>query len=150
MTSRRDWTDVIGGTLLILFGVWFAWYAQEEYSLGTLRRMGPGFFPTVLGVLVAAMGLLLLVPALFRRGDMPRPAYRPLVTILVAGLAFAFLVEPLGMVPATVALVAIAAVAEAKVHVWRTVILAVALSIMAVTVFSWGLGIPVPAFRWGR
>lgn len=150
MTRRFDWTDLIGGTLLLAFGIWFTWHAQEAYALGSLRRMGPGFFPVVLGVLVAGFGLALLIPALFRRGEAPVPAVRPLLTILAAGLAFALLVEPFGMVPATVALVAIAALAERDFRPLRTAILAVALAAMAVTVFSEGLGIPVPAFRWGR
>ena len=70
------------------------------------------------------------------------------MAILAGGLAFTYLVEPLGLVPATVALVGFAALAERHVRPLRTAILAVALSALAVTVFSWGLGIPVPAFRW--
>jgi hypothetical protein len=148
--ARRDWTDLIGGGALLIFGIWFAWHANTQYDLGAMRRMGPGFFPAVLGVLVAAFGALLFVPALFRSGEMPLPAVRPLVTIIVGGLAFAWLIEPFGLVPATLALVGIAALAETKVRILRTAILAVTLSAMAVLVFSEGLGIPVPAFRWGR
>jgi hypothetical protein len=149
-TGPRDWTDLIGGAVLLAFGLWFAWKAQTEYDTGTLRRMGPGFFPNVLGWLVAGFGALLLLPALFRQGEVPVPALRPLATIIIGGLAFAFLIEPFGLVPATVALVGIVAFAETRVALLRTAILAVALSVMAVTVFSEGLGIPVPAFRWGR
>lgn len=145
---RRDWTDIIGGFLLLVFGIWFLWHAQNHYSLGELRRMGPGAFPSGLGVLVAIFGVLIMVPAFFRKGDVPVPAMRPLLTIIAGGLAFAFLIEPAGLVPATVALVFIVALAEQKQHWLRTAILAVALSIMAVTVFTKGLGIPVPAFRW--
>jgi hypothetical protein len=149
-TAPRDWTDLIGGIALLAFGLWFTWHAQTEYDMGSMRRMGPGFFPFVLGVLVAGFGVLLLVPALFRRGEMPVPAIRPLVTIIAGGLAFAWLIEPFGLVPATVALVGIVAFAETRVRLLRTGILAIALAAMAVAVFSEGLGIPIPAFRWGR
>jgi hypothetical protein len=64
--ARRDWADLIGGTLLVIFGIWFALFSAEAYNFGELRRMGPGFFPAVLGVLVAVFGALLIVPALFR------------------------------------------------------------------------------------
>jgi hypothetical protein len=149
-TAPRDWTDVIGGAALLAFGLWFVWHAQAEYDMGSLRRMGPGFFPTVLGWLVAGFGALLLLPALFRRGELPAPAIRPLATIIAGGLAFAWMIEPLGLVPATVALVCIAAFAEPRVRLLRTAILAGVLAAAAVAVFSEGLGIPVPAFRWGR
>lgn len=148
-TASRDWTDIIGGVALIAFGLWFAWHAQAEYAFGSARRMGPGYFPTVLGWLLAGLGLLVLLPALFRRGDLPVPALRPLCTIIAGGLTFAMIIEPAGLVPATFALVGIVAFAETRVRPVRTVILAAALALMAVSVFTWGLGIPVPAFRWG-
>jgi hypothetical protein len=147
--SHRDWTDVIGGAALLAFGLWFALHAQSDYDPGSMSRMGPGFFPSVLGWLIVAFGALLLLPALFRSGELPVPAIRPLVTIIAGGLAFAWTVEPLGLVPATFALVGIAAFAETRVLMLRTAILAVALAAMAVAVFSEGLGIPIPAFRWG-
>lgn len=148
MRTRIDWTDVIGGALLLAFGLWFLAHAVENYNIGMLRRMGPGYFPAALGVLVAAFGLLIMLPALFRHGELPRPAWRPLATITVAGLAFALIIEPYGLVPATIALVCIAALAETQVRLLRTAILAVCLSFMAVLVFAEGLGIPTPAFRW--
>ncbi|MDO9501625.1 tripartite tricarboxylate transporter TctB family protein [Falsiroseomonas sp.] len=146
---RRDWTDIIGGLLLLVFGVWFLWHAQTYYNLGEMRRMGPGAFPAGLGVLMAIFGLLIMIPAWFRPGDLPVPAIRPLICIIGGGLGFALVVEPYGLVPATFAVVCISALAERELRPVRTFILAVALAIMAVTVFSKGLGIPVPAFRWG-
>lgn len=151
MTGRaRDYTDLIGGAALVLFGLWFHLYASGNYDAGTLRRMGPGFFPGAIGVLVAVFGALLALPALFRRGDLPRPSLRPLVAIIAGGLAFTYLIEPLGLVPATLALVGLAALAEPRFRPLRTAVLAAALAAIAVLVFSEGLGIPVPAFRWGR
>lgn len=145
---RRDWTDIIGGLLLLAFGLWFFWYSQTHYNFGMLRRMGPGAFPSGLGVLVAGFGLLILLPALFRRGDFPTLALRPFLAIIAGGVAFALVVEPAGLVPATFALIFCVVFAEREQNWLRTVILAVALSIMGVVVFSKGLGIPVPAFRW--
>jgi hypothetical protein len=147
--ARRDWADLIGGVLLVGFGTWFALHSAEAYNIGELRRMGPGFFPLVLGILVAVFGLVLIVPALLRPAPLPVPALRPLITIVGGGLAFAWLIEPTGLVPATVALVCVVVLAETEVRVVRTVILAAALSAMGVGVFTEGLGIPIPAFRWG-
>lgn len=146
---RWDAVDLIGGGALILFGVWVGYYAGTEYSIGSLRRMGPGFFPAAVGWLVALFGVLVFVPALFRHGEHPWPAFRPLVTIIAGGLAFALLIEPFGMVPAAISLVVVAALAETGFRPIRTAILAVVLAALAVVVFSKGLGIPVPAVRWG-
>lgn len=146
----RDYIDLFGGALLLAFGVWFAWYAGAEYDMGSTRRMGPGYFPVWLGWLVAAFGLLILVPAWLRHGEMPAPKIRPFLTIIVSGLVFAAIVERLGLVAAVVSLVVISALAEERFHLVRTVILAVVLAALAVTVFSWGLGIPIPAFRWSQ
>ncbi|NGM20677.1 tripartite tricarboxylate transporter TctB family protein [Roseomonas stagni] len=146
--QRRDWTDIIGGIALILFGIWFHFHARADYSLGDLRRMGPGFFPAVLGILVAILGALTIIPALFRPGELPVPKIRALVAIIAGGLAFAWAIEPLGLIPATVLLIAIVTQAEPAPPVLRTAILAVSLSAMAVLVFTVGLGIPIPAVRW--
>jgi hypothetical protein len=53
----RDYRDIVGGLLLVVLGLGFSWYAAEHYDLGSLRRMGPGMFPTVLGVALACLGL---------------------------------------------------------------------------------------------
>ena len=148
--ERRDWTDIIGGALLLMFGLWFLWHAQTHYSFGELRRMGPGAFPTGLGVLMAVIGLLILIPAWFRRGDMPTVSLRPFLAILAGGFAFALLIEPAGLVPAIVALVVIVSLAETELRWMRTAILAVSLSVIGVLIFTKGLGIPIPAFSWWR
>jgi hypothetical protein len=144
----RDYTDLIGGGLLLAFGAWYAVYAGTDYNLGSLQRMGPGFFPSVIGWLVALFGLLLMVPAFFRAGLMPVPRPRPFIAIMIGGLAFGFMVERFGMVPAAIVLVVISALAEKEFRPVRTLVLAAVLAIIAVVVFTMGLGIPIPAFRW--
>lgn len=145
---RRDHVGLIGGVALIAVGLWYAHYASAQYSIGSLRRMGPGFFPTSLGFLMAGVGALIALPALFRGGPVPGVAWRAGAAILLAITVFALTVERTGLIPATLLLVGIAALAERKVHPVRTAILGIALSAMAVLVFSEGLGIPIPAVRW--
>ncbi|MEX0959433.1 MAG: tripartite tricarboxylate transporter TctB family protein [Burkholderiales bacterium] len=144
---NRDWGDVIGGILLVIVGLYFSIQAGE-YDLGTLRRMGPGFFPRTLGIFLIALGLLIATLALFRDGDLPKPRLRPFAAILGGILAFSLSVEWVGMVPATFLLVGISTFAEPAARPVPTLILAVALSVIAVVIFSHGLSIPLPAFRW--
>lgn len=144
----RDYTDIIGGLLLVAAGLFVAFYALQHYSMGTATRMGAGYFPAVLGFLLAFLGLLLVVPALRRPGERPVPHLRPLFTILLAVTAFALSVRQVGMVPATFLLVGLAALAQHEVRLVPTLILAAGLSVLAVLVFAKGLGVLLPAFIW--
>ena len=65
--------------------------------MGTAARMGPGFFPTLLGGLLAVLGLMLSVPALLRDGEpFPKLHLRPMLMILASIVVFALLLQPLG------------------------------------------------------
>lgn len=146
---RVDVADVVGGTILVAVGLWYATHALGEYSYGTARRMGPGYFPTWVGYLMAALGAAIASLGLLRQGDTPRAPLRPLLAISAGGFAFAGSVEGFGLVPAVFALVGIAALAERPYRPLRTLLLAAALSALGVVIFSWGLGIPLHPVRWG-
>lgn len=145
---RVDPVELVAGGLLIAIGLWYAAYALGEYSYGSARRMGPGYFPTWVGFLMAGLGAGIALLGLARRGDVPRVPLRPLVAISAAGLAFAATVETFGLVPAVFCLVLIGTLAESPYRPLRTVILAACLSAIGVGLFSWGLGIPLTPFRW--
>ncbi|WP_245215668.1 tripartite tricarboxylate transporter TctB family protein [Pararoseomonas baculiformis] len=146
-TIKLDYADAIGGVLLIVGGIWFALYAMN-YDMGTARRMGPAYFPFGIGCLVALFGLGCLLGALRRAGAMPVIEWRPFFAICGAVLAFTLVIERFGLIPATIALVLISALADEKPSATVTIILAAALCLVGVGIFSWGLGIPMPILRW--
>jgi putative tricarboxylic transport membrane protein len=85
-------------------------YAATYNPIGTAVRMGPGYFPLWVGGLVALLGALLLVQALrFDGPPLPRVHWHPLLLILVGGVAFGYLLKPLGLVLATAVLVIVSA-----------------------------------------
>lgn len=133
---------------MVVAGLWFMIYAMESYSVGDLRRMGPGFFPAVLGGLIAVFGGLVMIPAFFRGGGGFHFELRPFVMVCVAIAVFAAVLERLGMVAAIFVLVFAAAWAKPGMKPVETLLLAIALSFVAVGIFIWGLGIPIQAFRW--
>src|SRR5690606_21958634 len=96
--------DLAGGFILLVLGVATTAYTLAYYHLGTLSRMGPGMFPLILGVLIAGLGLLILLTAIWRPVPIPQIRWRETTAIIVAILAFAALIEPAGFVPAVVAL----------------------------------------------
>jgi hypothetical protein len=145
---RVDPVELVAGGLLIAIGLWYASYALGEYSYGTARRMGPGYFPTWVGFLMAGLGAGIALLGLVRRGDVPRVPLRPLVAISAGGLAFAATAEVFGLVPAVFCLVLIGTLAESPYKPLRTVLLAASLSAIGVALFSWGLGIPLTPVRW--
>lgn len=145
---RVDPVELVAGGLLIAIGLWYATYALAEYNYGSARRMGPGYFPTWVGYIMASLGGGIVLLGLARPGDLPRFSLRPLVAICAGGFAFAAIVESFGLVPAVFALVIIGTLAESPYKPIRTVLLAAALSGIGVMLFSWGLGIPLTPFRW--
>lgn len=145
---RVDPVELLAGGLLIAIGLWYATYALGEYSYGSARRMGPGYFPTWVGYIMAGLGAGIALLGFLRRGDLPNLALRPLVAICAGGFAFAATVERFGLVPAVFCLVIIGTLAESPYKPIRTLVLSVCLSVIGVVLFSYGLGIPLTPFRW--
>jgi hypothetical protein len=141
--------DFIGGVLLIAVGLFFAFYGSGHYAFGELRRMGPGFFPIVLGYVLAGLGVILLISAM--TGVIERVGsvqWRAMVAVLLGLSVFALTVDKIGMVPSTILLTVIVAFGERRFRPVRTLVLAALLAVISVSIFTYGLGLPIPAFRW--
>ncbi|MFD1796355.1 tripartite tricarboxylate transporter TctB family protein [Paracoccus aurantiacus] len=145
---QRDWADIWGGAVLALVGAGVALHAGLRLDFGTLRAMGPGFFPVTLGVLLLLMGAGIALPAL-KRGAEP-----VIFRWLDAGAVIAaILIFGLGMGRLGVALACFLAVIVASVPaphggwLWR-VLLAVAVTLLVWVVFILGLRMGLPV--WPR
>jgi hypothetical protein len=140
---------VIGGALALAIGAWVMAEALS-YPMGTARRMGPGYFPTLLGALMAVMGAALALSVLLRdeaaRDEDERPDPRALISILAGLAAFALLLPRAGLVPAVVGLVVIAAQGSGQMRPVGALALAVFLAALSWAIFRLGLGLPLPAF----
>jgi hypothetical protein len=139
----RSSSDFWCGLLFVAVGVAFMVLARN-YRLGTPARMGPGFFPTILGGILAALGLSLTIPALVRNGDpLPRLGLRPMLAILAGIVVFALLLTPLGFVIASAALILIAGLAEPELRRLEHVGLTLFLIAFSVAIFVVMLGLPL-------
>jgi hypothetical protein len=136
--------DFYSGLMFLAVGLAFA-IGATNYPIGTAVRMGAGYFPLILGGLMAVLGLIILLGSL-RAANPGEPvsafAYTPLLLILGAIVLFGVLIQPLGLVGATIVLVIVGALGGGEFHLKEVAVLAVVLVAMAVGIFYYGLGLP--------
>ena len=144
MAFIRHPKDFFAGILFIAFGV-AAIVIGSNYALGTAARMGPGYFPRILGLLLIALGLALALRALRLDGSpIPRFVWRPLVVVLGSVLAFGLMVNHAGVVVSTIFLIVAASAASHEFRLRESLISGVALAALAVGVFVIGLKLQLP------
>lgn len=137
--------DFWAGVMFVAFGAGMGAIAVNNYQMGSAVRMGPAYFPTVLGGLLAALGLILLVRSLALKGEkVPHFHFRPLLLILLAVVAFGYSVKPLGVLGAVALVVYIGALGGHEFKWKEVTILYVVLFVFSVLVFVKGLTLPFP------
>ena len=135
--------DFWAGVMFFTFGAGMAVIALKNYQMGSAVRMGPAYFPVVLGGILAVLGLILLLRAFVLKGaKVPIFHFRPLLFILAACLAFAYTLKLLGLIGATLLLVFISAYGGHEFKWKEVAILYVVLIIFSVLVFVKGLTLP--------
>lgn len=137
--------DFVGGLLIAGFGL-FVLLESLTYPMGTASRMGPGYFPALLGGLAIALGFSVAVSGLFRPGEAPRIAWRPMLAVLGSILAFVLALRPLGLAAAVVLTVAVSSLGDRGAKPLGILVLAVSCTISAWLLFRVGLGLPIPLF----
>jgi len=146
MFRIRNPKDVWSGVMFCLVGL-AAVVLARNYPLGTTFKMGPGYFPTALGLLLTAIGVLSMARSLVRPGSVIEPfVWRQLAIILGSVLVFGVLLRGAGLMVAIAALVVVSALAS-QYSRWKTVLwLTVGLVAFSVVVFVKLLGLPMALF----
>lgn len=144
--ALRNNKDFLAGLLFVVLGVITAFLARD-YPMGLAARMGPGYFPAVLGGLLCLFGFFIMIRGL-RSGEPVRGTWgwRPLSLITLSIVVFGFSMEKLGLVPALMLLFFIAALAGREFRFKEVLLLAVLMSAFAAAVFVYGLKLPYPLF----
>jgi hypothetical protein len=143
--------DLWAGAMLIAIGA-AATLGAREYPFGTVRRMGPGYFPTALGCILVLFGVYFVVRALRARGGEPIRGpwpVRALVVLPLALILFGILMAWAGFIPALAVLIVGSASAGREFRLVEVMLLTAALILFAVVVFVWGLGLPYPLIAGG-
>jgi hypothetical protein len=127
-------------------GVAFAGFAQE-YDMGTGQRMGPAFFPTMLGILLALIGVIIGIKALAgetNQGKVEKFHFDALGWVLGAVVLFGLLLRPAGLIVALLVLVGVSAFGSHDFKWKEAVLLAIGLVLLVLAVFIWGLKLTIP------
>ena len=144
LTALRTNRDFWAGLMLIGLGV-AAVLIARDYPFGTAVRMGPGYFPSLLGGLLVAFGIYLLVQGLRTREQIEGNwSLRALVVVPLSMVLFGVLMDRAGFIPALVVLIFGSALAGTEFRFVEVLLLTVGLTIFSVMVFVWGLGLPYP------
>jgi hypothetical protein len=136
--------DVWAGLMLIAIGA-AAIFVARSYPFGTALRMGPGFFPVVLGGLLIVFGLAVLAIGL-RKGESMTGSWslRALIILPLSLILFGLLMEYAGFVPAMLVLIVGSATASTEFRFLEVLLFAAGLTALSVAVFVWALGLPYP------
>ena len=139
----RSPRDFWAGLVFIVIGAGFIALASH-YRLGVASRMGPAYFPIMVGGVLTLLGLAITARSFVRSGPpIDRTALRPLAITLLSVVLFGLALSQLGLVAAIVALVAVGALADRDARPLEVVALAAFLAVFSVVVFVVVLGLPL-------
>ena len=154
MVIRRP-KDFYTGVMFLLFGGG-AMALATDYQIGTAAKMGPGYFPFVLGALLIGLGIILGIRSLLVTQDPKEgPSFhlKPLALVLSSVVIFSLLLRPLGLLGSTVLLVLLSSMASQEFKLKEALLNGVALVLIVLVVFVYFLDFQVPvwpAFLVGR
>ena len=122
-----------------------------EYEFGSARRLGPGYFPMVLSVILVGLGLAEALSAVVSQSEdlSSRIEWRPMLAILAAVAGFALAIHFFGLIPAFFVCVGFTSLAEPDFGILPAAIIAAATSLLAWGLFSLLLGMTLPLIRFG-
>ena len=140
----RSPKDFWAGLLFIGLGV-LAITVGSRYNLGTAARMGPGYFPRILGILLIVLGGIVTFRGIRWDGEpIPKWRWRPTLVVLLAVVIYGILIGWLGMAVSTVLLIVAASAASHEFRWKESIVAGLLLSALAVGVFVVGLSVQLP------
>lgn len=145
----RNEQNFWAGLMFLAFGLSFMVLARE-YDMGTAQRMGPAYFPTILGGLLAVLGLVIAVTSLGSEknpdGKVEKFHFDALGWVLGSVVAFGLLLRPMGLVVALIALVVISGFGSHDRNIKQLIMVTAGLVVLVLVVFIYGLGLTLPVW----
>jgi hypothetical protein len=151
---KFDWRnnrDFFAGLLYIVTGA-AGWWIALDYPFGSALRMGPGYFPTVLGGMMIVFGIAVMAMGMKNNEKMKGTwSFRALIVLPLATIAFGYMMEEVGFIPAMLVLIPFAAASGNEFKLVEIVLLTIGLTVLCTAMFIYGLGLPYPLIKgmWG-
>ncbi len=135
--------DTKAGASFVMLGLGFVVYALMDLQIGTLNRMGPGFFPLWLAVILIALGAGILLAGQDRDAAGGAIPWRPVLLVVTSLFIFTLTLRGIGMFPAVAAMVLVSAFASRKVTVSQALVATAGVTAFCVLVFHYALNLNV-------
>lgn len=154
MKSQKDF---FSGVMFLAVGIAFA-IGAKNYTFGTAARMGPGYFPMLLGVILAGLGVLIMVQAFLKKVEGGEKigawAWKPLSYIIAANLLFGVLlgglpkfgIPAMGMIVAIYGLTIVSSLAGERFNWKEVLVLATVLAVLSYAAFILLLKLQFPVW----
>lgn len=140
--------DFWAGLLFIGFGI-LAIAISRDFPMGSAMRMGPGYFPTALGGIMALLGGIILLTSFKTTGEKIKPfAWRGMILLGVAFTIIGWGIDHIGFVPSMFGMIFCSALAGKEFRLLEVLIMSVVLIIGSIALFIYGLELPFPLFWW--
>jgi len=141
--------DVLAGLMFVAVAVFGLW-ASRNYPIGTALRMSTGYVPRLLCWIMLGLGVVIMANGLRATGERAAFAgaqhWRALIFVPGSLLVFAFAMDRLGVIIATVLLVVVGSIAGRELRPLEVVGAAVVLVVLTLVIFIWGLELPIPVW----
>ncbi|MBW9088586.1 tripartite tricarboxylate transporter TctB family protein [Rhizobium wenxiniae] len=147
MLKIRNGRDFVGGVTMICVGLLFIWFGRE-LEVGNSFQMGPGYFPTMLSLLLMAIGALIIVQSLILHAGEGEPEtwnWKAYILVILGPVGFGLLLSGLGLAPTMLLLVVGMATASRYANWRHSILLGLFLSVCSVLLFTKLLSLPVSA-----
>lgn len=145
-SSIRHPKDFWTGIIFLIIGL-AAVIIGRDYPMGTAGRMGPAYFPTILGGLLALIGLVAVIRSFFSDGEpIGKFAIKETILVVIGVLLFGFLIRGAGLVPAIFSIIMFSAYASSRFKWMHALALATGMTLFSVLVFVKLLGLPIAIF----
>ena len=146
MTRFAANRDYYAGALMALIGAG-AIYEGQQYGIGSLSRMGSGFFPVAIGVGLVGLGAIMALARSPAEGEGSAPDWRGALAITAGVVAFVALAKPAGLAPAIFACVFASALGARTTTVKQALLLSLGVMVFGVLLFHYGLHVQFPVLR---
>ena len=144
----KNQEDFWAGMMFVGFGL-LAIYISRDYPFGSANRMGPGYFPTWIGIVMTSLGAAIaLISFKAEATKLASWAWRPMIFLSIGFMVFGWAIDHIGFVPATAILGILGAAAGKEFRLKEVIPLTIFLLIGCWALFIYGLELPFPLFWW--